>query len=58
MKLEDSLGFEKKLELFSRYHPEIVETAQILHATFQQGIVNQARIYLDHFVHQSEMYPI
>jgi hypothetical protein len=28
-KKEDSLTFEKKLKLFSRYHPETIETAQI-----------------------------
>jgi hypothetical protein len=58
MKLENSLSFEKNLALFSRDHPEIAEAAQIWDFTFQQGMMNQARIYLDRLICQSGMYPI
>jgi hypothetical protein len=58
MKFEDSLSFDKNIKLFSRYHPETVETAQIWHVTFQQGMANQAGIYLDWFIYQSHMYII
>jgi hypothetical protein len=44
--------FWKKLKVVSRYNSETVETAPIWHFTFQQGMVNQRRIYLDRFIYQ------